>query len=552
MQRTEVVEGAHGIVKPREIASHCGWALLCAACRNHAANATTVSVRILDESGDPTAARIYLRNQEGIGFFPSAALIYKKLNWNVSEESFIVPEGAFSIDLREGVYSLRIERGKEYFPIQEDITVPPGGNLEKTYHLKRWVSMNALGWYSADMHAHVSLKDAATLMNGEDLNALFPITLWRVSFVPTYRDPLLREFLAKADASGIVRIAKNRWFAPVNEELESDHSSILISRLGRNPLELEFPFEEMAERAHRRGALVDSEKATSVELPALAALGGVDFVGLANNHFWRSACYTGPWGVWPDHAIEEYPQTCEGFARAGFDIYYALLNLGKPVKLSAGSAHGVQPTPLGWSRVYVHVGSNFSPEGWFNALQMGRSLVTTGPMILLRVNPLEPGDQQKGREFPLRVEVNLTILSRDPAETAEIIVNGVSHSVRLAREDSSPFDFKGATTLQLDSSSWIAARYIAPHGDTIDIAHTSPIFFWNHSQPVLISKTGMQYVLRQIDSLIRETKAGRAENGSDSTSNIFDNSEIRRRTLQYLEQARKHVGTESQINSSEP
>jgi len=73
------------------------------------------------------------------------------------------------------------------------------------------------------------------------------------------------------------------------------------------PFELSFPFEQITERAHEQGALTDSEKATSVELPALAVLGGINFVGLANNHFWRSNCYTGPWGVWPDHAQGEIP-----------------------------------------------------------------------------------------------------------------------------------------------------------------------------------------------------------------------------------------------------
>jgi hypothetical protein len=174
----------------------------------------------------------------------------------------------------------------------------------------------------------------------------------------------------------VVQVAKNRWFTPLNEELESDQSAILLSRHGRKPLALEFPFERMAERAHEQGGLVDSEKATSVELPAIAGLAGIDLVGLANNHFWRSNCYTGPWGVWPEHAAQKYAETCEGFARAGFDIYYyALLNFGVPVK-PAGSAYGVQPTPLGWSRIYVHVDGNFTAENWFRAEKMGRS--TTG------------------------------------------------------------------------------------------------------------------------------------------------------------------------------
>jgi hypothetical protein len=503
--------------------------------------ATTLLVRVLDENGSPTAARFYLTNQNGDSLFPNGVIIYKKLNWNVAEQHFIAPGGVFSVELPAGSYSLRVERGKEYLPFEENISIPPSGKVERTISLQRWISMAGMGWFSADMHAHVSLQDVAALMRGEDLNVLLPITMWRVSFVPTYADPSLEDVLAKADSAGVVHVAKDRWFTPINEELESDQSSMLLSRLGRRPIELRFPFEQIAERAHEQGALTDSEKATSVELPALAVLGGINFVGLANNHFWRSNCYTGPWGVWPDHAGAKYPLTCEGFARAGFEIYYALLNLGLPIKLSAGSAYGVQPTPLGWSRIYVHTATDSSPEDWFKALEAGHSFVTTGPMIFLRVNGLEAGEEQRGTGFPLQAEVDLTLLSTVPAKTAEIIVNGRAQTLSLTVEASNKFSFHARTALTLDSSSWIAARYLAAHGDTIDLAHTSPIYLWNQNLPLPTSRADREYLLGRVDALIREARAGRSENGSDSTSNVFDNPEIRHLTLQYLEQAKKSL-----------
>ena len=504
-----------------------------------AAMATTLTVKVLDESGVPVTARVYLTDEKGKSYFPSGVLVYKKMNWNVPEEHFFTPGGSFSIELPKNTYSLRIERGKEYLPIQDNIALPDSGKLEKVYRLERWVNMANDGWYSADMHAHVHLRDVAALMDGEDLNVVLPITIWRVSFVPAYQDPILEEILAKADSSGVVQVAKDRWFTPVNEELESDQSSILISRLGRKPLELEFPFEQMAERAHEQGGLVDSEKPTSVELPSIAGLGGIDFVGLANNHFWRSNCYTGPWGVWPDRVKQKYAETCEGFARAGFDIYYALLNFGVPIKLSAGSAHGVQPTPLGWSRIYVHVEEKFTAENWFKAQKMGHSFVTTGPMIFLKVNGLEPGEEHRGGQFPLRVQAELTVLSAAALAGAEIVVNGQPVSVAMSRDENNKYSFHGKTSIVLTTSSWIAARYTEPQGNILALAHTSPIYFWNQNQPIPVTPKDAEYVLARIESVIREAKAGRAENGSDSTSNIFDNEEIREKTLEYLEQAKK-------------
>ena len=159
--------------------------------------ATTLLVRVRDENGSPTAARVYLTNQNGDSVFPDGVIICKKLNWDVAEQHFIAPGGVFSVELPAGSYSLRVERGKEYLPIQENISIPPSGKVERTISLQRWVSMAGMGWFSADMHAHVSLQDVAALMQGEDLNVLLPITMWRVSFVPTYVDPSLEDVLAK-------------------------------------------------------------------------------------------------------------------------------------------------------------------------------------------------------------------------------------------------------------------------------------------------------------------------------------------------------------------
>ena len=74
--------------------------------------ATTLLVRVLDENGSPTAARVYLTNQNGDPLFPAdGVIIYKKLNWDVAEQHFIPPGGVFSIELPAGSYSLRVERG---------------------------------------------------------------------------------------------------------------------------------------------------------------------------------------------------------------------------------------------------------------------------------------------------------------------------------------------------------------------------------------------------------------------------------------------------------
>ena len=64
------------------------------------------------------------------------------------------------------------------------------------------------------------------------------------------------------------------------------------------------------------------------------------------------------------------------------EIYYHALEAGIRIPPSAGSASGVLPNPVGYNRVYVHLGSQqLSADSWFGALSKGRCFVTNGPLL---------------------------------------------------------------------------------------------------------------------------------------------------------------------------
>jgi len=74
--------------------------------------------------------------------------------------------------------------------VRDAIAVPESGRVEKTYRLKRWVSMNSLGWYSGDMHPHPPLKHIEDLMDAEDLKhhrADHALAGWREQAGPALR-----------------------------------------------------------------------------------------------------------------------------------------------------------------------------------------------------------------------------------------------------------------------------------------------------------------------------------------------------------------------------
>lgn len=501
------------------------------------ATAATLSVTILDETGKSTPARVYLRDSSGHAHFAPKTIQYNRTKDGVSEQHFVPPHGTFNIDLPAGGYSLEIERGKEYLPIEENIQIPKSGQVQKTIRLRRWVSMARSHWYSADMHVHAGLRDVGPLMEAEDLNVAIPISIWRVNRDRARRDPDLAVYLARANEHGAIRVGPNRWFTALNEELETSSSATLFSNLNKRPMALEYPMARTAENAKRRGALIDSEKPTSLELPAIAALGLCNLVGLANNHFWRTGCHLTPWGAWPDDMLRRYPKTCAGFALAGFEMYYAMLNVGIPLKLSAGSAYGVHPVPMGWSRVYVHVRGEFNAENWFNALHKGSSFVTTGPMMFLTVNDLEPGDQSTTEHFPLGIDIDLRMLSASPLRDAQIVVNGSVYPIILRREHPSLHSYRGKLHLTLKTGSWVAARYLGTGERHFQLAHSSPIYFYDGKSPILVSRADAEFLLGRVERLIREVETGKSETGNGPTTIVIDNGPLRRATLEYLKRA---------------
>jgi hypothetical protein len=65
-----------------------------------AAHATTLTVKILDESGFPATARVYLTDKKGQSHFPAGALVYKRMNWNIPEEHFFRQVDLFPLNFR--------------------------------------------------------------------------------------------------------------------------------------------------------------------------------------------------------------------------------------------------------------------------------------------------------------------------------------------------------------------------------------------------------------------------------------------------------------------
>ena len=474
----------------------------------HAATATvTITGEIVDAAtGQPVAARLYLRNAVGDWFFADSlsaegtAIRYAKinrLNPKSQEHHTTLSAHPFRAELPPGPYTVTVERGKEYFPLEISLTVPAATAVPVTpaplrLELTRWVDMATHRWFSGDGHVHRSLAELPTLMLAEDLNVALPQTYWAIqAFTPPNQSP---KNGTQAIPAQLIRVDATHVIWPRNTEYEIYRFGAATHNLGGVFIlnHQEFftqgapPMRPIAEAAHRQGALLDMDKHDWTWSLMIVPVMKIDLFELANNHLWRTE-----FGITSFHqpapSYMNLPNRGESgderdWINYGFESYYTFLNCGFRLRPTAGSASGVHPVPLGFGRVYVHCADGFSYDAWIKGLGAGRSFVTTGPMLLAKINGDVPGGV-----FPLRtgetarVPVAGTLLSEHPVPTLEVLVNGEVAARLTAIPRQTPAgawqtEFSGQ--VDVSGTSWVAVRCWEDRaGGRVRFAHTAPAWF---------------------------------------------------------------------------
>jgi peptidoglycan/xylan/chitin deacetylase (PgdA/CDA1 family) len=448
-----------------------------------------------DESGQRLPARVYIRDAAGAWHFPKtsagSAIRYERRNWintNIVEMHTTLSAHPFRIELEPGRYTFSIERGKEYLPETREVAVATG-MPKLNFRLKRWVNMNKRGWYSGDTHNHRIPADLPNVMLAEDVNVGLPMIDWTTvsTVAPTVSD---RGFPGNF-GDGAVQVDSMHVWHPRNTEYEifrtgnTNHTlgALLILNHRTRFDQPVFPLRAIADKARKEGALLDLEKHNWPWSVALVPVVKVDLFELANNHHWQTDYAIRSWAV-PAPAWMGLSGSGTDSERDwtlyGFQTYYALLNSGFRLRPAAGTANGVHPVPLGFSRVYVQLDEPFSFDSWMRGLDAGRSFVTTGPMILARTDGSWPGAIFK-LNAPKDYSLECTVLSEQPLETMELIVNGeVAQRFAPQNKQSGAGSFESiiSSRFTLQTTSWLAWRCFEKRPyNRFRFAHTAPWHF---------------------------------------------------------------------------
>jgi hypothetical protein len=429
-------------------------------------------VRLLDENGLPTAARIYLTASDGLAYAPAGSI---NRYTAMSAEPYFHAEGAFELDVPAGTTLIEAARGIEYELTAQTVELSAAKPTEVPIRLKRWVNMASNGWYSSDAHIHanytaphhqvVSPHDVRLQALAEDLNnANMMVANSSGAFIHD-----AQYFEGKPHS-----LSSENHLIYWNEEMRNSgmygHMSFFNLKELVHPLYTGFrdtPHWEdypanytQAEGAQRQGGAVTYvhptmeptfEATSSRELPVDLALGQVD-------------------------ALDVLANTDE---IASMQLWYRLLNCGFRLSISAGTdsfTNVADHYTAGGGRVYVYAPKGPQSEEWVRHYKQGRSFASNGPVMSFTVNGKGPGEELELSGGSAHIKA--TVSSLVPLEKVDVVING---QAVISRPAQGQREIAIDETVPVRRSSWIALRAVGPFhrlilNDVQAFAHSSPVY----------------------------------------------------------------------------
>jgi hypothetical protein len=469
----------------------------------------TLRGRIWDrESNRPLEARVQVVASSGQAVAPRDAI--HKVG---TGEPFFYSDGTFEVELPSGPTDVVVERGTEYRPTRLSVDVPRHGVAEIEVTLERWIRLGEQGWYAGNTHVHYDEKETRPL----DRLRLDP----RVEDLPVLVVSVLQRW-ELAYASNVFPIGRHEVSTPehiieIGEESRHNQGARaigyghimllnierLVEPMSRGVLVDDAspdypPLIDACDAAHNQGGVVLwCHNAEGMEAPVGAALGRLDGINLFDP-YWRD----------PD-----------------YDVWYRLLNCGLRLPCSTGSDWFVCSS----NRVYSDVGSTFSYEGWLEALRAGRTFITDGPVLRLRVAGLGPSNDSVDLATTTgAVEVVVEWEAAQPIDRVEIVRDG---SV-VATYENADILTNGCFTTTVDAADagWIAARCWGRRRTSYGHplwAHTSPVYLRSRPGTAIVRAAAADF----------EADIDRARDWI-STRGRFDNTGQHDRLLQLYAEGR--------------
>jgi len=156
------------------------------------------------------------------------------------------------------------------------------------------------------------------------------------------------------------------------------------------------------------------------------------------------------------------------------NVLYRFLDIGLRVPFSTGTDWFI----FDFARVYARIDGPVTTAKWLAALAGGRTFITNGPLLTLRIDQHRVGDTIRLAE-PGQFKVRGHAIGRQDFQKLELVSSGkVVHSVASRKVDGH-FEADMVFPLLVDSPGWVALRVNSngksEMGEPL-FAHTSPVY----------------------------------------------------------------------------
>ncbi len=434
-----------------------------------------LKVKITEENSKiPTPVRVKITNAKGnVTALPKEAISIMYGRDDKPErfgfqpdESFYV-DGIFTLELEGGNYEMNISKGVEYLDQTLKIILTEGEEKEINIEMKRWVNMQDLGWYSADDHIHIRRS-------------------------PRENPLILKWIEAEGLNVGVMLQMGDIWttyfsqYSFGEDGVYEENESLLTSGQEEpRTHEIGHTIAMVADEFYRERKNYYYYDNYFDKIHELNGITGYAHQGISFN---------GSRGMTMDVLDDkvdflELLQFCVDGGPLLTQNYYHFLDLGYKLIATAGSdfpwcgngpRFGTEGPPwnarIGNVRFYTHIDGEFNYRIWKENLVSGHTFVSSGPMLLFKVNDKLPGDEinlkKKGK-----VSISAEAFGNKqqvPLSKLEIVAHGkVIQEISPGELDQNAEHLTLEFDLKVEKGIWIAARcYAGPS----QVAHTTPVY----------------------------------------------------------------------------
>jgi Tol biopolymer transport system component len=475
---------------------HPSWRRLDVSRRRAIAPAGVLRGRIVGPDGQPMPGRVQLTASDGRAYAPDDGFARVMA---VTETHYFHTTGEFEVRVPAGPVAIDALRGFEYAPARTEAVVEAGEVTAVDLRLERAADPPAMGWYSGDTHAHdyhqgrFGLSHEALFLQSlaEDLhvsNVLIHMDGTRLMgrwddltgephplSTPTHLLQFGEEFRGSLGHIGMLGIRE-----------------YILPLIGGAP---NTPYAQVAsdtpylDGARAQGGIAgfmhpylaggdDPSSWAGSLIPVDVALGRGDFYDVAS--------------LYSDEMVSTA-------------MYYRLLNVGFRLPATGGTDNFPdvwRDPPPGTDRTYAKVEGELTIPSWLEAVKAGRTFATTGPLVFLDVDGVEPGGEVRlAAGAPERVKARVRWHSVAPIDAIEVVVNGVVRAEAAPEGAGSALEFD----VPVPEGGWVAARARGPSspylGDSFAFAHTSPVYVVREDQPAFVSREDARFLAEVVDAI---------------------------------------------------